>query len=276
MEGPKYFPAIPQVAQVSMRLTDNWPVRLTSQPSSVALISTSRKLSTCSEAAVRHAATSTFRLLPGLLPATASAPSIQKRVMRNQAHCCAPCQDRLVCDATTNERRSVIRALQQRRHLGKYRHFHAAEMKNGINSFIGVAVIVVNLALGQLFLWPSTQELAVYAWKWTAGLLGLLAAIGTASQTFFGFSRKVEGYRRTANRYLSLARECQYLQTQFNDGLVVLQPYPERLRVLLEQYNAINVEAENFPTGKRQFKAALRLERQRQGWLQREYVPRMP
>jgi hypothetical protein len=154
--------------------------------------------------------------------------------------------------------------------LGKYRHFHAAEMKNGINSFIGVAVIVVNLALGSAFFVALTQELAVYA-KWTAGFLGLLAAIGSSLQTFFGFSRKVEGYRRTANRYLSLARECQYLQTQFNDGLVDLSTLSERLRVLLEQYNAINVEAENFPTGKRQFKAALRLERQRQGWLQREY-----
>jgi hypothetical protein len=108
------LPGHPAGRPVSVRLTDNRPVRLTSQLACCSFSRSYRTISICSEAAVRHAPTSTFRLLSGLLPATASVPSTQKRVVRNQDHCCAPCRDRLVCDATTNERRSIIRALQQR------------------------------------------------------------------------------------------------------------------------------------------------------------------
>ena len=157
--------------------------------------------------------------------------------------------------------------------LGKYRHFHAAQTNSRRNSLIGIPVVIINIAMGSAFFVTLTQDLASYA-KWIGAFLGLAAAVGSSLQTFLDFSRMIEGHRRIANRYLSLGRDCQYLQSQFNDGLITLPALSQRLGALLEEYSEVNVDAEAFPTGKREFKAALKLERERRNWLEREYGTR--
>ncbi len=141
-------------------------------------------------------------------------------------------------------------------YLSKSRHFHAATRHTAFNSWIGVPAVLINIALGSVLFRFLGEAIPKNA-SWIAASLALVAALLTGIQTFFNFSRMSDGHRRIGNRYTSVQKKAELLIAKFKDGLIDLQELSEEFDALFETYKQINLDGENFPTGKRDFHWAL-------------------
>ncbi len=155
--------------------------------------------------------------------------------------------------------------------LTRVAHFAAARRAKRLQSLFGAPVVVVNILLGSVFFYSLRQELPDVA-KWLGAFLALGSAAAVGVQTYFNFHRAFEAHRRIANQYSALGRESERFLSMYTDGLIRLEDLSEKAGSLLATYNRINADAEPFPTTDRDFRRALRREKERQQGLHRRGV----
>jgi hypothetical protein len=79
----------------------------------------------------------------------------------------------------------------------------------------------------------------------------------------FNYHKTAEGHRNVANQYTALVRKCSQHILKADDFKLNENSYWEEVSRFTEQYKKINQEAEPFATNSRDFKHALRQERNR-------------
>lgn len=155
-----------------------------------------------------------------------------------------------------------VEELSRNCHLGKYRHFHAAQRAKRLSDYLGVPVVAINIVLGSIFFITLSQDLPTFA-KWSGGFLGLLAALISGITTFFNFGKLFESHRNVANKYVSVAGKCETAVARFRDGLMDIRGLDAVLSELQERYSEINDEAKAFTTNEADFRVALHSEKLR-------------
>ncbi len=160
------------------------------------------------------------------------------------------------------ETEKLLEELARNASISRYRHFMSAGRHNSLNSWIGVPVVLINIALGSIFFAALSEDIPSYA-KWISAGLALTAALLSGIQTFFNFTKMFEGHRRLGNRYLELVREIEGLLASFHDGIMQMDELSARIEAVNKSYIRINHDSEDFPTGDRAFKEALKQEGKR-------------
>jgi hypothetical protein len=140
-----------------------------------------------------------------------------------------------------------LEKLRENSHLGKHKHFAAADRCRHYNTYLGIPVIITNVLLGSL-LFVTLSEQIPKPMKWIGAFLALIAAILSSLQTFFNFQKSFESHRRIANQYLDVARKCEHLIASFQDNLIDLSELSQGMEDLNVVYNKVNNIAEAFPT----------------------------
>lgn len=188
---------------------------------------------------------------------------------------------------------AAIEELRVDSKTGKGKHFAASDRKMLWHRIFGVPVIVANLFVGIVLVnlqstsganeAPVSSRAAVASSSSTSistgpeseksnqpkspllaneylSLLSILLAFGAASlsgvQTFFNFHKASEGHRAIGNRYTHVSRQCKVLQQRHRDIPFLAKDLWEEYAKVYSEYNQINTEAEAFPTGASDLKAA--------------------
>ena len=151
-------------------------------------------------------------------------------------------------------------------HLSKTRHFEAARRTQRTNKLIVSGNVLINIVLGSMLFSLLVFELPVFA-KWIGAVLSLGAVLCGFLQLSSNLIKLFDGHRSLGNRYLSFARKCEYVLGQHYDNLIKLMELSSQIPKLHEIYNQINIDAETFPTSRRDYKKAKQQERHRQSKL---------
>lgn len=151
--------------------------------------------------------------------------------------------------------------------INKHQHFHAAERNSFYNNIFGSVAIIINVFLGSMFVTLS-QDLELSrnfanSLKWVSAFLAMLAATCGAIQTFFNFQKVSEGHHKIANRYLEIQRQCERILAKYSDNLIDLMQVAGEVELMERSYGQINIEAEAFPIGDRDYRKAMAYERKK-------------
>lgn len=158
-------------------------------------------------------------------------------------------------DPTPEKTLHRIRQIRTDAVLGKKKHYNAADRKHRYQDRIGLAVILINVAIGSgLFILLRSETVDLM--KWVAASLSLIAAVLAASQKYFGFQRLVDGHRSIAGRYLDVSKRCSDLLSEYEDGLTGGQQLIKRRDAISGTLAAINSDAHAFPTANSDYQAA--------------------
>lgn len=140
--------------------------------------------------------------------------------------------------------------------ISRYRHFYEATRHSSFNSWIGVPVVLINIALGSTFFALIDKDVPEVA-KWAAAGLALVAALLSGIQTFFNFSKMFEGHRKLGNRYLEIVRELEKLLAYQRDNVISSEDFHERFDLLHKRYLELNEDSSDFSTSQSAMKMAL-------------------
>ena len=151
------------------------------------------------------------------------------------------------------EIKDTILELHSNSKFEKNKHFNAADRKKTHTYWLGVPVIIITVLLGSALF---TQHLEDDIGKIAGSILAFISALLVSLQTFTNPKDAEEGHRSVGNRYIAVSRKCTFLIAKFEEGLLDLNRASEEYEKLLEEYLAINREAESFPTSKRDFNHA--------------------
>jgi len=139
---------------------------------------------------------------------------------------------------------------------GKKKHFNASDRKNRYNKIVGILLIILNIISGSVLLYVVTEK--DNSINLIPLILSLIAAFLSSFQTFFNFSKQVEGHRSIGNSYLSIMKKCEMLISLYNDKIIEKENLATKALELLDEVNQVNKDAESFPTSGKDYKLAQR------------------
>jgi len=154
------------------------------------------------------------------------------------------------------ETKKLVDELIRNSSISRYRHFYEATRHSSFNSWIGVPVVLINIALGSTFFALIDRDVPEIA-KWAAAGLALIAALLSGIQTFFNFSKMFEGHRKLGNRYLEIVRELEKLSAYKSDNVISSEDFHERFDFLHKRYLELNEDSSDFSTSQAAMKIAL-------------------
>ena len=79
-------------------------------------------------------------------------------------------------------------------------------------------------------------------------MLALIAALLSATQSFFGFSKALQGHRVVAGRYLDIAKHCSNVLAAFSDGVITDEQLAKELSIFTSTMTKIDSDANSYPT----------------------------
>jgi hypothetical protein len=158
----------------------------------------------------------------------------------------------------------LLNKLRENSHLGKHKHFAAADRYRYYNTYVGAPAIIINIVLGSVFVANLSEQISTPL-KWIGAFLALVAAMLSGLQTFFNLQKSFESHRKVANRYLGVARECERLICLFEDDQIKLSDLAEKIEEMNKCYNDVNSDAEEFPTNSSDYRKAQEIQRKKGG-----------
>lgn len=155
---------------------------------------------------------------------------------------------------------------------GKKKHFNAAERKQSYHYWLGVPLVLINIAVGTTLFISLTEGREDWI-KFIPVVLAFIAAIMGGIQTYFNFSEKVEGHKRCGNEYLALMKRCNMLESLIRDELVNNEDVIKQLESISENVNSINKMSESYSTSNKDYqKAKLGIEAGEETYNQNELI----
>lgn len=165
-------------------------------------------------------------------------------------------------DPKASSTMAFLAEMDRNANLSKYVHFNEADRQLRHFRTLSVPVILINIVLSSAFFFSVTDGLPVYV-TWVSAFLALIAASLATLTLFFGFERRSESHRRLANKYLALAKECQFVAAGFTDDIYTKDQIAEKITQIRERYDDINSDAEGYPTAPTSYAKALESEKLR-------------
>ena len=135
---------------------------------------------------------------------------------------------------------------------GKKKHFNAADRIEKSHFSIGLPLIVINVITGSILFSILTDNEITWI-KYIPPIFSFIAAILSSFQTYFNFPKIVEGHRRVGNKFLSVMKQCDILQSFIADNLINDENLILEIKNLTNIVEEINKEAESYPTSKKDF-----------------------
>lgn len=136
---------------------------------------------------------------------------------------------------------------------GKKKHFNAADRKKTYHYWLGLPVVIINLFVGSILfkiLFSSEGTVLIPA------VLAFIAALLSGLQTYFNFYQKAEGHRKIGNRYLTVFKHCCRIEAYIKDEVLNKEGIIKNLEDVAKEIDAINRDAEAFPTSDSDFRKA--------------------
>jgi hypothetical protein len=155
----------------------------------------------------------------------------------------------------SEETENLVDELIRNSSISRYRHFYEATRHSSFNSWIGVPVVVINIALGSTFFALIDRDVPEIA-KLSAAGLALIAALLSGIQTFFNFSKMFEGHRKLGNRYLEIVRELEKISAYRRDNVISSEDFHERFDSLHKRYLELNEDSSDYSTSQSAMKVA--------------------
>jgi hypothetical protein len=139
--------------------------------------------------------------------------------------------------------------------IGKDRHFIAADRKAKINKYMGVAVVILNVAIGStVFNLVKNHTDPQIITSAVSFLAAALAGVGT----YFNFSKDVDNHRRIGNLYLNVSRKSADLLAKFKDRYIDRDNLLNEYENLHDIYKNANEEGESCPNSVNDYQKALK------------------
>lgn len=148
-----------------------------------------------------------------------------------------------------------IKKLRANAIYGKKKHYNAADRKQKYQTWIGTAILSINMLLGSALLVLLKSEVPDRM-KWIGAGLSALAALLTAFQTYFGFQKAVHGHRQVAGRYLDFSHQCSNTLAGYLDGVLSDSQLAKRMDELTKLVSKIDSETHSYPTSKEDYEKA--------------------
>ncbi|MFA7290263.1 MAG: SLATT domain-containing protein [Melioribacteraceae bacterium] len=134
----------------------------------------------------------------------------------------------------------------------KKKHFNATDRIEKSHFSIGLPLIVINVITGSILFSILTDNEITWI-KYIPPIFSFIAAILSSFQTYFNFPKIVEGHRRVGNKFLSVMKQCDILQSFIADNLINDENLILEIKNLTNIVEEINKEAESYPTSKKDF-----------------------
>ncbi len=138
--------------------------------------------------------------------------------------------------------------------FGKKKHFNAADRKQNYHYWIGIPLVALNVIIGTT-LFANLENLENWV-KHLPAILAFVAALLAAYQTFFNFSKQVEGHRNVANDYLALMKKCDRIQGYIDDKAIDQNVIMEMIEDLGSEAARINKAAAAYHVSDKDYKLA--------------------
>jgi len=165
----------------------------------------------------------------------------------------------------TNNLLTVIEKLKDNSHLGKHKHFFAADRKKWFDLFFGLSIMIINLCIAVIHLFFLGREMDYFVVYFISGI-SIFAVFLAGMELRYNFAKAFEAHRRIGNKYLVIARESEKYIADFKDGQISKNELSTSIiPELNKKYNEINVDAESFPTRKKDYRRALKIQKEKLG-----------
>ena len=158
-------------------------------------------------------------------------------------------------NTTASETAKRVRQIRTDALLGKKKHYNAADRKQCYQTWLGTGVIGINVLLGSALLVLMKASIPESV-KWIGAALALLAALFSALQTHFGFSKAVQGHRAIAGRYLEVVKQSSNSLAANTDGSISGEQLAKKLDSLTAMMTKIDADAHAYPTSNTDFQKA--------------------
>lgn len=137
---------------------------------------------------------------------------------------------------------------------GKKKHFNASDRKSKYHKIIGISLILLSAVSGSVLLYVIVKS--NNSISWIPLTISLITFLLSSFQTFFNFSKQVEGHRSIGNRYLAVMKKAEMLISLFNDKQIGGEELVKKALELLGEADKVNRDSEAFPTNKKDYKMA--------------------
>ena len=154
---------------------------------------------------------------------------------------------------------TVLEKLRKNSHLGKHKHFAAADRNKRYDYIFTISIILINFSIAIAHMGSIGKEMEKWI-TYSISIASVLAVLMAGFEFRFNFSKIFETHRRIGNKYLKLARECEQEIALYQDGRINDQQFQHVTEELNKRYNDINEDAESFPTNQSDYKKALAIE----------------
>jgi hypothetical protein len=138
---------------------------------------------------------------------------------------------------------------------GKKKHFNAAERKQRIHFWIGIPLMLLNIISTSVIFYVITENVTGLI-KYTPLIIALITTILAGFQTFLNIEKSVEGHKRVGNKYLSIMKKCNRLESIIKDRVFTNDEIIQRFETISNETDEINIEAESFSTNNSDYKKA--------------------
>lgn len=138
---------------------------------------------------------------------------------------------------------------------GKKKHFNAADRIERYHYFLGIPLVLLNLLTGSAIFYVIVNVQTSWI-KYIPLGLALFTSVLSGLQTFFNFSKKIEGHRRIGNKYLFIMKECSRTIGYISDGIIEQKDIVKTIEKIAEKVDNTNQEAEGYPTNQADYKKA--------------------
>lgn len=134
----------------------------------------------------------------------------------------------------------------------KKKHFNAAARKSKYNLLIGIPLISLTVISSSVLLYAVVSNASGWA-KYVPLSLSFVSAFLSSIQTFFNFSKQVEGHKSIGNGYLSAMKECELFYAFYKDRQITDKDFKEKVLELHNKIQQINKDAENYSTNQKDY-----------------------
>lgn len=139
--------------------------------------------------------------------------------------------------------------------IGKKKHFNAADRKDKYNTIFAIAIIVLDVLSGSIFVYEISKKDNII-FEFIPLLLILASAILTGVQRFMKFHEDSIGHRKIGNQYIEITRDINMLLAFLNDNAITHMKFQQQTIDIKNRLQIVNKSAEKYITNKKDFEKA--------------------
>ena len=135
----------------------------------------------------------------------------------------------------------------------KKKHFNAATRKSKYNLWIGIPLISFTVVSSSVLLYAIVSNASGWV-KYVPLALSFVSAFLSSIQTFFNFSKQIEGHKSIGNRYLAAMKECELFYAFYQDKQLTDIDFKDKVLELYNKVQQVNKDSEAYSTNQNDYR----------------------